>query len=157
MIRAGDLVADIDATDTYQHSYLVGQQSIRSDSSALDALKTMTERQADALLVMQDDQLMGIVSETDFVQKVVLQGKYSDNPKVDAIMAQAPDRIDAGKPVEDCLDLMNEKKLSYLCVTNAEKILGLIHMTDVMRAVAGDRERRIRDLKYYILTCSETG
>jgi len=144
MIRAGDLVADIGATDSFAHTAafaselnddktvdstcLVGRQSIRSDSTALDALKTMAERQADALLVMQDDHPMGIVSESDFLQKVVLEGKCSDDTSVSAIMDQAPVRIDANKTV-----------------------------SDVMRALVGDRERSIRDLKYYIMTSSETG
>jgi len=55
------------------------------------------------------------------------------------------------------MDLMNEKNVSYLCVTNASQVLGLIHISDVMRALMGDRERSIRDLKYYIMTSSETG
>jgi len=121
MIRAGDLVADIDATDSFAHTaafadttsctqstretsgqldadetvdstYLVGRQSIRYDSTALDALKTMAERQADALLVMHDNHPMGIVSESDFLQKVVLEGKCSDDTSVRHPYASMPTR-----------------------------------------------------------------
>ena len=136
--------------------YRASRQSIMADSTVLDAVKVMAERDTSALLVMQDDVLVGLVSEADYARKFVLDVKRSKHTRVSEIMTKSPITIDAHKTVEDCMDLMNDKQVQYLCVMRGRTVLGYVTIGDVTRALVGDRDRSIRSLKHYISSTINT-
>lgn len=179
MIRARDLVAEIDAANSRASAnvttsdgvqaadsnlkgrpdpvdnYRFDFHSIESDTNALDALKIMAERGCCALLVMRQNQLVGLVTEQDYSRKVANQRRRTTTPSVAAIMSAPPEIVAADTTVEHCLEFANNKHVQYLCVVDGGEILGLISIADISRALVGHRERSIRNLTHYIVSESQ--
>lgn len=124
--------------------------SIDPDSSIYDALKLMSEKELGALLVLDGDQLKGIFSERDYARKVVLKGKSSRETPVKEVMSSNVICVDPEQGIEECMALMIDKRIRHLPVIENEKLVGLISIGDVVKAVIGEKKFMIEQLIHYI-------
>jgi CBS domain-containing protein len=124
--------------------------SIAPDEPVLAAIKKMAEHHIGALLVMSGDRLVGIVSERDYARKVVLLGRSSEETKVDAIMTSKVITVTAKQDAHDCMRLMTDRRIRHLPVVSGDRVVGVLSIGDLVRAVIEEQERTIADLESYI-------
>jgi CBS domain-containing protein len=127
-----------------------GIHSIGPGEPVLTAIKKMAEHHVGALLVMNGDRLVGIVSERDYARKVVLLGRSSTETLVDAIMTAKVVTVSPKQDAHDCMRLMTDKRIRHLPVVSNDRVVGVLSIGDLVRAVIEEQERTIADLESYI-------
>jgi CBS domain-containing protein len=127
-----------------------GIYSITPEEPVLAAIRKMAEHHIGALLVMTGDKLVGIVSERDYARKVVLLGRSSTETLVSAIMTSRVITVAPKQDAHDCMRLMTDKRIRHLPVLNGERVVGVLSIGDLVRAVIEEQERTIADLESYI-------
>ena len=124
--------------------------SIVGDASVLDAIKTMAERSIGSLLVMEDGELKGIVTERDYARKVIIKGRSSQSTQVREIMTNDVCTATPDQTVNDCMTTMTERKIRHLPVIENGKVVGLISIGDLVQAIISDQQEEIQQLEQYI-------
>ncbi len=124
--------------------------SIRSDASVFDALKLMAEKDIGALLVIDDANLVGVISERDYARKVVLKGRSAENTEVKEIMSPNVVSIQIGQDVNACMTLMTNKRIRHLPVMDGSTILGLVSIGDLVKSIINEQQFVIEQLERYI-------
>lgn len=124
--------------------------SITPEASVYDAIKMMADKGVGALLVVQDQKLVGIVSERDYARKVILQGKSSSDTPVREIMTERVLYVNLRQTVEECMALMTDKRIRHLPVLEDGKLVGIISIGDLVKSIISDREYLIHQLENYI-------
>ena len=132
-------------TEKGRQIYTVGP-----DEPVLTAIQTMADRYIGALLVMRGDALAGIVSERDYARKVVLLGRSSTETRVEAIMTAKVVTVTPKQDAHDCMRLMTDMRIRHLPVVNGDRVVGVLSIGDLVRAVIEEQERTIADLETYI-------
>ena len=125
--------------------------SIPPDASVYEAIKLMADKGVGALLVMEGQRLVGIVSERDYARKVILQGKSSRDTPVREIMTDKVFYVRPDQTVEDCMALMTAQRIRHLPVLDDDRVIGVVSIGDLVRAVISEQEVRIRQLEQYIM------
>jgi len=125
--------------------------SITPDTSVFDALKIMNEKNIGAVLVMEDEKLVGIFSERDYARKVILAGRSSKTTKVKELMTCKVYCIDPSRTIQDVMELMNEHRFRHVPVMESEKVIGVLSSGDVMRGVVAEQKNTIESLESYLL------
>jgi CBS domain-containing protein len=120
------------------------------DSSVYDALRMMADKGIGALLVMENDQLVGIISERDYARKVILKGKASMETKVIEIMTSVLFTVHPDQTVHECMELMTNKHVRHLPVVLDNKVLGIISIGDVVKDIIYQQRETIKDLERYV-------
>ena len=124
--------------------------SITSDITVYEALKAMGERNIGALLVIEDQQLMGIISERDYARKIILKGKSSHDTLVKEIMTEKVISISPEDNIDKCMELMSERHIRHLPVIKDGLVTGIISITDVVTAIIASQKETISYLHNYI-------
>ncbi len=124
--------------------------SIEPDDPVLEAIQMMAEHSVGALLVMKGNELVGIVSERDYARKVILLGRSSSETPVWQIMSAPVLTVPPGQTVEECMQLMTDKRVRHLPVVEHGKVLGVLSIGDLVRAVLEEQQRTISELENYI-------
>jgi CBS domain-containing protein len=127
-----------------------GIHSIAPEEPVLAAIRKMAEHHIGALLVMSGDKLAGIVSERDYARKVVLLGRSSTETLVSAIMTSKVVTVGPKQDAHDCMRLMTDKRIRHLPVVSNDRVIGILSIGDLVRAVIEEQERTIADLETYI-------
>jgi CBS domain-containing protein len=125
--------------------------SIPPDASVYEAIKLMADKGVGALLVMEGQKLVGIVSERDYARKVILQGKSSRDTPVREIMTDKVFYVRPDQTVEDCMALMTAQRIRHLPVLDDDRVVGVVSIGDLVRAVISEQEVRIQQLEQYIM------
>ena len=128
--------------------------SISPRASVYDALRMMSDKDIGALVVIEDDRMVGIMSERDYARKVVLLGKTSRETTVDEIMSKKVFTIHPDQTVEEAMDLMNSKRVRHLPVVEEggeERVLGMISIGDVVKAIIYKQREAIRNMEGKII------
>jgi CBS domain-containing protein len=120
------------------------------DATVYEAIDQMAEKGVGALLVMEDQRLVGIVSERDYARKVILKGKSSRETQVREIMSHPVICIAPGMTVEQTMALMTEKRVRHLPVLIDDTVVGVISIGDVVRGLLDEKEFYIQQLTTYI-------
>lgn len=115
-----------------------------------DGLKTMMEKNISALLIAENEQLIGIFTERDYARKLVLQGKSSKDTDVRSIMTANPITVTSLDSVDTCMKIMTEKHIRHLPVVDDGKLNGMISIGDVVKSVINDQKETIQQLETYI-------
>ncbi len=123
---------------------------VSPDTTVFYALELMAEKNVGALVVLDGESLAGIFSERDYARKVILKGKASKETSVEEIMSAEVTTVDPGQSVDECMALMTDKRIRHLPVVEGEKLVGLISIGDVVKAVISEREFIIKQLESYI-------
>ena len=124
--------------------------SIAPDTTVLNALQLMADKKIGALLVLDDDKLVGVFSERDYARKVILKGKASNDTPIRDVMSSNIVCVVPDQTTELCMSLMTEKRVRHLPVVDDDKVIGIISIGDVVKAVIADREDVIEQLEQYI-------
>jgi|SRR5215469_10734868 len=124
--------------------------SIEPEAPVLDAIRMMADRYVGALLVMRGTELAGIVSERDYARKVVLLGRSSAETPVRQIMTSPVITISPDNSVHDCMRLMTERRIRHLPVVDGGRVVGMISIGDLVKAVIEDQQQTIQQLESYI-------
>lgn len=124
--------------------------SIGPDASVYDAIAMMAERNIGALLVMEGDRLVGVMSERDYARKVILAGRASKDTKVGDVMTSRVIFADPTETVEECMALMTDKHIRHLPVMEDGELLGLVSIGDLVKEVIAEQKFMIKQLEHYI-------
>jgi CBS domain-containing protein len=123
---------------------------VAPDESVFNALQLLAQYEVGALVVMQGDQLVGIVSERDYTRKVALQGKNSKDTKVSEIMTRQVQTVTPQTTTDECMALMSQNKFRHLPVVDGNAVAGMISIRDIMDDIIADQEHTITQLQNYI-------
>ncbi len=124
--------------------------SVTPEDTMYDALKLMADKGIGALLVLKDGMIIGIVSERDYARKIILKGKSSKETMVQEIMTETVICVTSETGVEECMAVMSGKKIRHLPVEDDGKLVGLISIGDVVKAVIDEKKYEIDQLISYI-------
>lgn len=125
--------------------------SVHPDASVYDALVMMADKEAGALLVMENDELVGVISERDYARKIILKGKASKDTLVREIMTAKVICVNIRTPVNECMAIMTEKRIRHLPVFDGEQLVGVISIGDVVKGIISEQEFVIDQLEKYII------
>jgi CBS domain-containing protein len=124
--------------------------SVPPDAPVLEAIKQMAERSVGALLVMQNDRLLGVVSERDYARKVILKGRSSSETLVSQIMSSPVLTVRPDQSVNECMRLMTINRVRHLPVIEGDRVIGVLSIGDLVRAVLEEQQQTIEQLEHYI-------
>ncbi|CBL43649.1 CBS domain protein [gamma proteobacterium HdN1] len=124
--------------------------SVRPDSKVLDAIKLMSEKGVGALLVTENDKVVGVISERDYARKVVLMARSSHQAEVREIMTADVISVDPTQSMESCMELMTEKRIRHLPVIENDELIGMISIGDLVKNIISDQKFMIEQLQQYI-------
>lgn len=124
--------------------------SVSPDTSVLEALQIMAEKNIGSVIVTENDNFRGIVSERDYSRKVILKGKHSSDTKVSEIMSEDMPSVRPNDSVELCMSLMTQQNIRYLPVFENDRLSGIISMTDVVKQTILEQKETINHLENYI-------
>jgi len=124
--------------------------SIAPDVAIIEALRNMAEKRVGALLVMEHNKLVGIVTERDYARKVALEERSSRQSLVREIMSQRVLCVRPDQTVQECMALMSDKRARHLPVVDHKKVIGVISIGDLVKAIIAEQQFEIEQLQYYI-------
>jgi len=125
--------------------------TISPDAKVLDALNLMAEKGLGALVVFLQDDIVGIVSERDYARKVILKGRHSHDTKVRDIMTAPVYGVHLETTADECMALMTDKHIRHLPVSKDGKLVGVISIGDVVKAIIDQQKVTIENLENYIM------
>jgi CBS domain-containing protein len=124
--------------------------SVSPEIMVYDAIKLMTKVNVGALLVMEDNKLVGIMSERDYTRKVILEARSSRETPVRDIMTSDVLTVTPDQSIEDCMKMMSEHHIRHLPVAENGQPIGVISMMDVVKNIISEKESVIDQLEHYI-------
>jgi CBS domain-containing protein len=124
--------------------------SIAPGATAYHALEIMADKNVGALLVMENEKLVGMFSERDYARKVILKGKSSKSTTVREVMTSQPICIGAEESIHECMVIMTNNHIRHVPVTDRGLLRGLVSIGDVVNAIITDQETTIEELESYI-------
>ena len=124
--------------------------SVAPGTSVFDAIKVMADKTVGSLIVMDDERLLGIITERDYARKVILKGRSSEDTPVSDIMTQDVLTTSSDKTVNDCMELMTERRIRHLPVVEGDRVIGMISIGDLVQAIISDQQEEIEHLEHYI-------
>jgi len=124
--------------------------AIEPDKPVLDAIRMMADQYIGALLVMRGSQLLGIVSERDYARKEILKGRSSADTPVREIMSAQVLTVAPGDSVNHCMQLVTDKRVRHLPVVDDGRVIGVVSIGDLVKAVIEDQARELEHMQRYI-------
>ena len=124
--------------------------SISPATSVLDTLQLMAEKDVGALLVLEGDQIAGIISERDFVRSIAKTGRCLVQTTVPEYMTKKVITINPDQSLEECMQLMTKEHIRHLPVIENGKLVGIISIGDVVKELISNKESTINNLQNYI-------
>jgi CBS domain-containing protein len=124
--------------------------SIEADKTVFEALQLMAAKDIGALMVLEQGRPAGIFSERDYARQVILKGKTSKDTPVRDVMKTRVVYIRPDQNVEDCMALMTDKRIRHLPVLEEGRVIGLVSIGDIVKAVISEKQFLIEQLENYI-------
>lgn len=124
--------------------------SIAPDASVFDAIKLMADKTVGSLVVIENDRLLGIVTERDYARKVILKGRSSETTPVAEVMTTDVVTASGADTVNKCMELMTERRIRHLPIVENDKLVGMISIGDLVEAIISDQREEIEHLEHYI-------
>lgn len=124
--------------------------SVSPQSSAYEALELMADKNVGALVVIDEGKVVGMFSERDYARKLILQGKSSKETSVAEVMAQPVCSAPPWSNLNQCMELMTNKRIRHLPVIENDKLLGIVSIGDVVKAIISEQESVIHKLEAFV-------
>ena len=124
--------------------------SVKPDDIIFDAIQLMADKSIGALLVMEEDKLVGIVTERDYARKVVLEGKSSREALIHEVMTTKVLCVSPERTIDECMALMTDKRIRHLPVVDHKQVVGFLSIGDLVKAVISEQKILIDQLQHYI-------
>lgn len=124
--------------------------AVPPQATVLEALQKMAQHNVGALLVMEGEALVGIFSERDYARKLVLLGRFSKDTRVEEVMTPAPITVPPEANLSEVMRLMTERHIRHLPVVEGAKVVGVVSMGDVVKAILSDQAVLIEELTRYV-------
>ncbi len=124
--------------------------TISPESTVVEALKLMADSNIGSVVVLENGNYLGIMTERDYSRKVILKGKNSSETKVSEIMSDDLPRVSPNDTIEHCMQLMTDKHIRYMPVFDNNKLAGIISMSDVVKETILAQKETIDHLQNYI-------
>jgi len=134
---------------------LLGQKpraiySVAPAAPVLEAIRLMAEHSVGAPLVMRSERLEGIVSERDYARKVILMGRSSSDTLVNQIMTAQVITVEPSASTQHCMQIMTDRRVRHLPVVEGSRVVGMLSIGDLVRAVLAEQAQTIEQLENYI-------
>lgn len=124
--------------------------AVSPTNTVLEALAAMAEHEIGAVLVMDGEKLVGILTERDYARKVVLAGRSSKDSQVSDVMTSRVVCVAPERSIDECMALMTDKRVRHLPVLDHKRVVGLVSIGDLVKATIADQEFTIAQLQSYI-------
>ena len=124
--------------------------AVSPNATVYEALQIMADKNVGALMVIEGDTVAGLISERDYARKIILKGKFSKDVPVREIMTADIIRIGPDNDVEYCMELMTDKRIRHLPVFENDRLIGIISIGDIVKAIIEHKEEIIEQLENYI-------
>jgi CBS domain-containing protein len=124
--------------------------TVEPQAAVLDAIRLMAEHHVGALLVMRGAALEGIVSERDYARKVILRGRSSADTPVRDIMSSPVITVSLETSAQQCMQLMTDRHVRHLPVVDGGRVVGMVSIGDLVKAVIAEQQQQIEQLESYI-------
>jgi len=124
--------------------------SVEPEAPVLEAIRAMAAHHVGALLVMQGATLSGIVSERDYARKVILMGRASADTPVRDIMSTPVITVSPEDSVQRCMQIMTDRRVRHLPVIEGGRVIGMVSIGDLVKAVIAEQQQQIEQLETYI-------
>ncbi len=124
--------------------------TVSPNLSVIEALEMMADQNIGALVVVEDDSFIGIITERDYSRKIVLKGKSSSDTPISEIMSTEFPAVQLNDTVDKCMQLMSSNRIRYLPVIETTKLVGIISMNDVVTETILTQQETISHLHSYI-------
>jgi CBS domain-containing protein len=125
-------------------------RSIEPEAPVLDAIRSMAENHVGALVVLQQEKLLGIVSERDYARKVILLGRSSAHTPVREIMTSPVITVTPLSTLDECMRVVSQERVRYLPVLDGARVIGIVSIGDLIKAVIEEQQHTIEQLESYI-------
>ncbi len=125
--------------------------SIAPNETVYEALRMMANKDVGALLVMENEKLVGILSERDYARKIILQGKTSKDTKVREIMTTTVYTVHPDQTIDECMDIMTHRHIRHLPVVENDRLMGIISIGDVVNDIIHRQRQTISSLETRML------
>lgn len=124
--------------------------TIAPTASVFDAVKLMAEKNIGALVVMDGEKIVGVVTERDYARKIVLMARSSKDTPVRDIMTSSAMYVSPVQRSEECMALMTENRVRHLLVIDSGKLVGLVSIGDLVKDIISEQKFIIQQLEHYI-------
>jgi CBS domain-containing protein len=124
--------------------------SVSPGAKVIDALRVMAKREIGAVLVVEGDRLVGIMSERDYARKVIQRGKSTQETNVREIMTERVVYVRPQQTVPECMALMTNKRVRHLPVLDGDRLVGVLSLGDLVKETISEQEFIIQQLENYI-------
>ena len=124
--------------------------TIELDASVFDALKRMAQEDVGALVVVERNAVIGVISERDYARKVILRGESSKDIPVARIMTRRVVTVTPDTSIDECMGLMTDKRVRHLPVVEDGSLCGVVSIGDVVKALLAEKDFVIERLEEYI-------
>jgi len=125
-------------------------ETVAPSTSVFDAVKLMAEKNIGALLVLEQQKIVGIITERDYARKIVLMGRSSKETPVRDVMSSPVMYVRPDQSNEECMALMTDNRLRHLPVVDQGRLLGLISIGDLVKDIISEQKFIIEQLEHYI-------
>lgn len=127
-----------------------GVWSVSPNHMVIDALNLMSEKGIGAVMVMEDDRLIGIFSERDYARKGIIAGRKAKSTPVTEVMTPNVFTVSPDMDIEDCMNLFSEKRIRHLPVVDNQQVIGMLSIGDIVTAIIQAQDQQIKYLEAYI-------
>ena len=124
--------------------------TIGPDATVYNAIKKLADENIGSLVVMDDEKIVGIVTERDYARNVILKGKASPTTLVKDIMSTRVVCVGPEQSVEECMAVMTDKAIRHLPVLESKRLVGMVSIGDLVKSIIGDQKFIIEQLEHYI-------
>jgi len=124
--------------------------TMRPDQTVIEALQLMADKNIGAIMIMDDDRLVGIFSERDYARKGIIQGRKAKSTALTEVMIHDVITVSPDMDIEDCMNLFIDKYIRHLPVVNDGQVIGMLSIGDIVNAIIKDQLDHINFLEQYI-------
>jgi CBS domain-containing protein len=126
--------------------------SVTPDTIVYDAIELMCDKNVSAIVVLENEKLVGIFTERDYARKLILKGKASKETPIGQVMTEDLVTVNADTSIDDCMRLMTSKFIRHLPVVENNKLSGIISIGDVVKYIIEEQKFIIESMEHYITT-----